>query len=333
MWLRKGIRTECEAILGPTLLSPSCPYLPSPADRWMSSTLSRAGGEGGSPTWASRGGLSVPICPHLLAPWQAKEKTYGTASVKLLQSKGQVRAASDHPAFILDPLSLPWRGLSNAPLCVGTVGTVSSGLRLQGVELLGEAPPTHMASVYLPFKPRFLCFLRVGPWVSLYLWRGLLGVFLLSPGSWPLILHGPPLLPTPDAWDALSSFQSNSAHLPFLINVGKLRPKEWKEARCSSVEWCSQNSNGGDGGSGGGCWLRPPGPVASGHKLQSLVGTVPPVPRPCRAIVCLQTSGTCTEGPEWLPGQGNYGWHMYLSEVMYTSSSCPSSGQPTLIFL
>lgn len=40
VWLRKGIRTECEAILGPTLLSPSCPYLPSPADKWVSSTLS-----------------------------------------------------------------------------------------------------------------------------------------------------------------------------------------------------------------------------------------------------------------------------------------------------
>lgn len=41
VWLREGIRPGFEATPGPTLLSLSCPYLPSPADRWVSSTLSR----------------------------------------------------------------------------------------------------------------------------------------------------------------------------------------------------------------------------------------------------------------------------------------------------
>lgn len=54
VWLSEGIRLERKAIPGPALLSPSCPYLPSPADRWGSSTLSH----GGLPHGLPGGGLS-----------------------------------------------------------------------------------------------------------------------------------------------------------------------------------------------------------------------------------------------------------------------------------
>lgn len=62
-----------------------------------------------------RSGLE-PIC-HLLAQLQAREGTYCAASMRFLPSEGQEQVPSNHLALVSGPISLPWRGLSNA-FCV-----------------------------------------------------------------------------------------------------------------------------------------------------------------------------------------------------------------------
>lgn len=163
-----------------------------------------------------------------------------------------LQVPNDHLAFVLGPLHLPWRGLSNALRVWEQWGqgqwAVARGSRVWS-SWGRHLPPTWHPSAFglnpgssasCGWSPRPLCTSGGGCWGS--------SSCFLAP-----MPHGPPHLPiTPDqnAWDTLSSSQLNSAHLPFSqINVGKLRPKEWKEGlRCSSAEWCGLNSNDGSGG-------------------------------------------------------------------------------------
>lgn len=149
-----------------------------------------------------------------------------------------------------------------------------------------------------------------------------------------------PLTPAaPNAWDALSSSQLKSVHLLFSqINVGKLRPKEWKEGlRGSTVEWCGQNSNGGrwwQWWSGAGrdpqsqCLL---GSLASRKgllcELQPPVGTAPQSPSLAgpSLVRCLLAD---SRDLERAAGQTRELWRASASHCGHYSQTLPAAALP-----